>query len=186
MWRTVVRVWQGRDTLPLPHSRRAKLNKNPEGFRINQAIRTDVGNSVLCWLATVDAEGTPNVTPKEIFSCYGDDRLVVADIASANTVRNIRTHSAVCASFVDVFRQRGFKIVGTATIVSPENADFPIIGIELLRKAGTAFPIRHIISIKIARVSRIWAPSYTLFPDRAEADRMAVSASAAISPLLPE
>lgn len=149
-----------------------KLKKNPEGPRINQAIRTDIGNSVLCWLATVDPEGTPNVTPKEIFSCYGDDRLVVADIASANTVRNIRTHSAVCASFVDVFRQRGFKIVGTATIVSPENADFPIIGIELLRKAGTAFPIRHIISIKIARISRIWAPSYMLFPDRAEADRM--------------
>ena len=150
----------------------SKLKKNPEGPRINQAIRTDVANSVLCWLATVDAEGTPNVTPKEIFACYGDDRLVVADIASANTVRNIRAHPAVCASFVDVFRQRGFKIVGTATIVSPENADFPIIGIELLRKAGTAFSIRHIISIKIARISRIWAPSYTLFPDRAEADRM--------------
>ena len=157
----------------LSRSRRAKLKK--EGPRINQAVRTDIGNSVLCWLATVDPEGTPNVTPKELFSCYGDDRLVVADVASANTVRNIRAHSAVCASFVDVFRERGFKIVGTATIVSPKDADFPTIGTEVLRKAGTAFPIRHIISIKIARISRIWAPSYTLFPDRAEADRMRIA-----------
>jgi len=85
--------------------------------KINQAIRTDIENSVLCWLATVDAAGVPNVSPKEIFDSYNDDRIVIADIASSNSVRNIRAHPAVCVSFIDVFRQRGFKIVGTATII---------------------------------------------------------------------
>lgn len=135
-------------------------------------MRTDIENSVLCWLATVDPSGTPNVTPKEIFSCHGDDRIVVADIASTNTVRNIRSHPTVCVSFIDVFRQRGFKVVGSAIVIGPEDTDFAFVGVDLLRMAGSDFPIRHLISIQIERVSRIWAPSFTLFPDRTEDERM--------------
>jgi predicted pyridoxine 5'-phosphate oxidase superfamily flavin-nucleotide-binding protein len=135
-------------------------------------MKTDIENSVLCWLATVDQDGTPNVTPKEIFSCHGDDRIIVADIASTNTVRNIRSHPSVCVSFIDVFRQRGFKVVGSATIIEPHNADCAVVGANVLRMAGSDFPIRHLISIQIERVSRIWAPSYTLFPDRTEEERV--------------
>ncbi|PZU84282.1 MAG: flavin-nucleotide-binding protein [Shinella sp.] len=119
-------------------------NEQTSGPRINQAIRTDIDNSVLCWLATVDEDG----------------------------VRNIRTHPKVCVSFVDVFRQRGFKIVGTAYVLVPEENDFTALGQDLLRMAGKDFPIRNIIAVRIERVSRIWAPSYNLFPDRSEAERM--------------
>jgi predicted pyridoxine 5'-phosphate oxidase superfamily flavin-nucleotide-binding protein len=37
-------------------------------MKINEAVRIDIQNSVLCWLATVDEKGVPNVTPKEIFA----------------------------------------------------------------------------------------------------------------------
>ena len=142
------------------------------GSKINQAIKTDIENSVLCWLATVDTAGVPNVSPKEIFDSYNDDRIVIADIASSNSVRNIRAHPAVCVSFIDVFRQRGFKIVGTATIIPREGDDFLVVGAGLLKMAGEDFPIRNVISIEIGRISRIWAPSYAIFPDRTEADQM--------------
>lgn len=142
-------------------------------LKINDAMRTDIANSVLCWLATVDAEGTPNVTPKEIFSSYGDDRIIVADIASSNTVRNIRSHPAVCVSFIDVFRQRGFKVKGQAFIIASDHPDYPAVGAEVLKMAGEDFPIRNLISIQVEKVSRILAPSYRLFPDRTEQDRMA-------------
>lgn len=148
------------------------MNDHRNGARIDDAVRTDIENSVLCWLATVSPAGTPNVTPKEIFSAYGDDRIVVADIASANTVRNLRAHPTACVSFIDVFRQRGFKIVGTSTILGPEEEDFAVVGGQLLRMAGADFPIRHVISIQVEQVSRIWAPSYRLFPDRTEQDQM--------------
>lgn len=148
------------------------MSEHNSGPIINDAVRLDIENSVLCWLATVDPAGTPNVTPKEIFSSYGDDRIVVADIASSNTVANLRAHPTACVSFIDVFRQRGFKIVGTATIIAPDEKDFAVVGAELLRMAGADFPIRHVISIKVERISRIWAPSYRLFPDRTEEDRM--------------
>lgn len=139
---------------------------------INEAMQTDINNSVLCWLATADSSGVPNVSPKEIFSSYGDNRIIIADIASANSVRNIRANPNVCVSFVDIFRQRGFKIVGTAVIIEKDEANFVIVGAQLLKMAGDDYPIQRIISIEIKKISRIWAPSYKLFPDRSEANRM--------------
>jgi predicted pyridoxine 5'-phosphate oxidase superfamily flavin-nucleotide-binding protein len=131
-------------------------------------------NSVLCWLATVDPAGVPNVTPKEIFTSHGEDRIVIADIASSNSVRNIRSQPNVCVSFIDI-RQRGFKIVGKATIIPPEAEEFPTLGAELLRMAGEDFLIRNIIAVGIDRISRIWAPSYTLFPDQTDEERMQIA-----------
>ena len=141
-------------------------------MKLNDAVRTDIDNSVLCWLATVDPDGMPNVTPKEIFAAHGDDRIVIADIASAGSVRNIAGHPKVCLSFVDVFRQRGFKITGTARIVARDAPEFATLATDLLTLAGPDFPIRNVIVVDIARIARIWAPSYALFPDRTEAERM--------------
>jgi uncharacterized protein len=147
------------------------MDKRLDPPRINQAVRTDIENAVLCWLATVDAAGTPNVTPKEIFSFYGDDHIVVADIDSSNTVRNVRNNPAVCVSFIDVFRQRGFKIVGTARVVGPESPEFFSFGADLLRMAGEIYPIRHVIAVRIKRIGRILAPSYKLLPNQSEDER---------------
>ncbi len=141
-------------------------------MKINEAVRSDMQNAVLCWLATVDRHGVPNVTPKEIFANCGDDRLVIADIASSHSVRNIQSHPQVCVSFVDVFRQRGFKITGRAVIVRPEEPSYRDLGRDLLKMAGTDFPVRNIIAVDIDKIARIWAPSYALFPDRDETERM--------------
>lgn len=142
-------------------------------MKLNDAVRTDIANSVLCWLATVDADGMPNVTPKEMFAAHGDDRLVIADIMSAGSVRNIAAHPKVCVSFVDIFRQHGFKITGTARIVPPEADDFAALSADLVRMAGPDFPIRNVIEVTVARIARIRAPSYTLFPERTEDEHIA-------------
>jgi predicted pyridoxine 5'-phosphate oxidase superfamily flavin-nucleotide-binding protein len=141
-------------------------------MKINEAVRVDIQNSVLCWLATVDEKGVPNVTPKELFASHGEERIVIADIASSRSVRNIQARPQACISFVDVFRQRGFKITGRAEIVQPHDKNFSDLGTDLLRMAGTEFPIRNIISVEIERIARIWAPSYTFFPALSEGERM--------------
>lgn len=118
-------------------------------MKINDAVKRDIRNSVLCWLATVDDRGTPSVTPKEIFASYGDDRIVIADIASSGSVRNLRGHSRVCVSFVDVFRQCGFKITGGAEVIQRHDPRFDEFGAELLQIAGIDYPIRNIICIEV-------------------------------------
>ena len=138
----------------------------------DETLRSELRSSVLCWLATVDAAGVPNVSPKELFAALEDDRIAIADVASPGSVRNIRVNPAVCVSFVDVFRQRGFKVNGTATVLAPADPDFAVAGAELLRMAGDDFPVRHVIVVRVERVARILAPSYLLFPERSEEERM--------------
>jgi len=142
-------------------------------MNINDELKDEAGNAVLCWLATVSAEGVPNVSPKELFRLHGSDALVIADIASPVSVRNVRANPNVCVSYVDIFRQRGFKLVGKARIVAPEEDDFDAYGAALVEKACGAFTIRNVILVTIERVSRIRAPSYTFYPDRTEEMLMA-------------
>lgn len=150
----------------------SEMSESRRRALINDAMRADMDNAVLCWLATVDADGVPNVTPKEIFAAHGDDTILIADIASTNSVRNLSAHPKVCVSFVDVFRQKGFKVVGTARLVAPNDADFTQMCAPLRILTGGAFPIRHVIAVGVEKVSRIWAPSYSLFPERSEAELM--------------
>ena len=121
--------------------------------------------SVLCWFATVDADGQPNVTPKEVFAVVDDDHLVIANIASPGSAANVAANPKVCVSFVDVFRQKGFKVVGVATDVAPTDPAFGRRVAPLRALAGGRFPIRSVFVVHAVAVEAIVAPSYWLFPD---------------------
>ena len=121
--------------------------------------------SVLCWLATVDAEGQPNVSPKEVWTIADDQHVVVAHIASPISARNIAQHPQVCLSFVDVFVQKGFKLIGTAREVRATDAEFPDWAAPLLAMAGQRFTIQSVLLVHVKSVAAIVAPSYRFYPD---------------------
>lgn len=120
--------------------------------------------AVLCWLATVDADGVPNVSPKEVWAPIGDRHIVVANIASPVSVRNIEANAAVCVSFIDVFVQKGFKVKGRATVVRPGDAEYARWVAPLEEVTGGRFPIRSVIVVEVSGVAAIVAPSYWLYP----------------------
>lgn len=124
--------------------------------------------SVLCWLATCDAQGQPNVSPKEVFAAVDAQHLVIAHIASPSSVRNIGQQPRVCVSFVDVLAQKGFKLQGLADVLMPENADFETWAAPLKPMVGTRFPLRGVIRIRVTGGQPIVAPSYALYPDTTE------------------
>jgi predicted pyridoxine 5'-phosphate oxidase superfamily flavin-nucleotide-binding protein len=121
--------------------------------------------SVLCWLATVDAEGQPNVSPKEVWAVADEQHVVVAHIASPISARNIAQHPQVCLSFVDVFVQKGFKLVGTAREVRAADAEFATWAKPLLAMVGQRFTIQSVLVIQVKSVAAIVAPSYRFYPD---------------------
>lgn len=135
-------------------------------------LRATMENSVLCWLATVDAAGQPNVSPKEIF-CMGaaPNEVLVAEIASPTSKKNISRNPRVCVSAIDIFAQKGIKAYGTATLITPSDPTFSVIVQPLARKAGPAFNIRAVIRIAVSRIAPIVAPSYALFPERTEEEQ---------------
>ena len=127
-----------------------------------QDVLTYLDRSVLCWLATVDAEGHPNVSPKEVFTPYGEAQLLIANIASPVSARNISNNPHVCVSFVDVFVQKGYKIKGMATLMEPSHKDFSQVEAPLLTNTQGKFPIQSIFKIQTSSIQPIIAPSYWL------------------------
>ena len=132
---------------------------------LTDAVRQAASRSVLCWLATVDAQGQPNVSPKEVWAIADDRHVVVANIASPVTVRNIAQQPQVCLSFVDVLVQKGFKLTGTARELLPAEADYAAWAAPLLAMAGDRIPVRSVLLITVQTVQPIVAPSYWLLPE---------------------
>ncbi len=140
---------------------------------MNEAIREAARRSVLCWLATVDAEGQPNVSPKEVWAIADDQHVVVAHIASPISARNIAQHPQVCLSFVDVFVQKGFKLLGTAREVRAADPEFATWAKPLLAMVGQRFTIRSVMVIQVQSVAAILAPNYRFYPnDTTEASQV--------------
>jgi predicted pyridoxine 5'-phosphate oxidase superfamily flavin-nucleotide-binding protein len=135
---------------------------------ISREVKKYIDKSVLCWLATSNKDNEPNVSPKEIFTYKDDKTLLIANVASPNSIDNIKENSNVCVSFVDVFIQKGYKLKGTAILINKDDNDF-MEKVKHLRYLFTdEFPIKSVIEIEIKKVDRIQAPSYSLYPDRTE------------------
>lgn len=134
-------------------------------------------NSVLCWLATASVSGQPNVSPKEIFCTYGEDHLLIANIASPGSERNIRENPAVCVSFIDILVQKGAQVKGVAEVVVEDDEAFADLAPGLVRLTGGKFPFRSIFRIRIESVKPIVAPRYRLFPETTEAEQVASARS---------
>jgi predicted pyridoxine 5'-phosphate oxidase superfamily flavin-nucleotide-binding protein len=149
-----------------------KQRANENNMILDEETRDLIQRSVLCWLATVGRDGDPSVSPKELWGISGEDALVIAEIASPNSVNNIRHHSRVCVSFLDVFLQKGMKLYGNAELIPKDASTFNELGSELLEIAGEKFDVRNLIHVSVDRASKIVAPSYKLFPDTDEQKMM--------------
>lgn len=139
---------------------------------LTEEIRNSIKESVLCWLATADENGCPNVSPKEMFMAFEEDKVLIANIASPESVKNIKSNPNVCVSFVHIFKQKGFKLAGEAQIIEGENPSYSKLKEELYSLGGRDFEIKSVVQVTISKVSSIVAPSYWLFPETTESSQI--------------
>lgn len=93
-----------------------------------------------------------------------DECIVVANIASPKSAKNIRGNQQVCLSCIDIFTQKGFKIIGVAAELKPSAPEYSHVVDPLLSMAGDRYPIHSIFVIRAIAVEPIIAPSYRLYP----------------------
>ncbi|NND08682.1 MAG: pyridoxamine 5'-phosphate oxidase family protein [Saprospiraceae bacterium] len=141
-------------------------------MQLTEEIKKYIDKCLVCWLATASDDGIPNVSPKECFTHFGSAGIIVANIASPQTVRNIQQNEEVCVSFIEVFVQKGFQIKGKATIVGKTHAEFSEMECILNEMTGGKFPFKTITKITVEQVKPIIAPSYLLYPETTEKDQI--------------
>jgi hypothetical protein len=112
--------------------------------------------SLCCGFAYTDGINSRSFSPK---------RLVLEQISLSMSARNIAQHPKVCLNFVDVFVQKGFKLLGTAREVRAADSEFATWAKPLLAMVGQRFTIHSVLVIQVHSVAAILAPSYRFYPD---------------------
>jgi predicted pyridoxine 5'-phosphate oxidase superfamily flavin-nucleotide-binding protein len=128
---------------------------------ITEDMRRIVGQTRLCFAATVNADGTPNLSPKSSLMVYDDDHLVFANIASPGTVRNLRRNPAIEINAVDIFLRRGYRFKGTGEIKPEGTPEYDFVATPFWADNGKHFPIHEIVKVRVARAAPLLSPAYT-------------------------
>ncbi len=141
-------------------------------MKLTEEIKKYIEKSVLCWLATSSNDNIPNVSPKEVFIHHGTSNIIIANIASPQTVQNIKQNKNVCISFIDVLIQKGFQIKGNAEIIGEIDPEFSQMEKALTTLTHDKFPFATITKIEIQQVKPIIAPKYLLYPETTEKEQI--------------
>ena len=113
-------------------------------------------------VATVNADGTPAVSPKATFVVLDDRTLAFGHIRSPGTVANLRRNPAVEVCFTDVVTRRAVRVTGTAMIVGRGDADGAL---DDAFEAAWGPYLPHMsayVSIAVTAAEMILSPAYDL------------------------
>jgi predicted pyridoxine 5'-phosphate oxidase superfamily flavin-nucleotide-binding protein len=117
----------------------------------------------LGFVATINADGTPNLSPKGTLAAWDEGRLAFADIASPHTSANLERNPSLEVNVVDPLIRRGYRFSGTA-VVHRDGATYER-GVEFYEQRGTIKArerIRAIVVITVVNARSIRSPAYAL------------------------
>lgn len=121
-----------------------------------------IESSKLMFVASVRPDGKPNLSPKGSVRAFDDDHLMFADIASPQTIENVRSRPDVEINVVDFLSRRGYRFRGVAEVLDPGHPDFEWIASWLLGIHGDEVPCNHAVKIRITETAELLSPAYTV------------------------
>lgn len=126
--------------------------------RLTEDMKRVVNEQRLGFIASVCADGTPNLSPKGTTAVWDDEHLIFADICSPGTVANVQQRPVVEINVVDPVARKGYRFKGPATVYK----EGPIFeqALAFYRNRGTTSPIEHIVLVKVERALPLISPAY--------------------------
>ena len=112
----------------------------------------------LGFVATVNADGTPNLSPKGTVTVLDDEHLVFADIRSPRTIANLRHNPALEINVVDPISRKGYRFRGRGTVVDGGSRFDELLA--FYRSRGSTNPIQTVVVIDVERAEAVISPAY--------------------------
>ncbi len=120
-----------------------------------------IATTRLCFAATVNTDGTPNLSPKATLMALDDRRIAFANIASPTTIANLKRNPAIEINIVDIFRRRGYRFAGKAALAEPGAAEFETVAGKLWASVGRDYPVHQVVVVTVERALPVLSPAYT-------------------------
>jgi hypothetical protein len=130
-------------------------------MKLSDRMQRVVREQRLGFVATVTADGRPNLSPKGTTRLWDDERLFFADIASPGTVANLLANPHVEINVVDPILRKGFRFKGTATVYT--GGEMYDRGLQILRQEGSTANrerVRSIVVIDVTDAAEVVSPAY--------------------------
>jgi uncharacterized protein len=115
----------------------------------------------LGYVASVGADGTPNLSPKGTLAVWDDEHLVFAHLYSAQTVANIEGGNAVVeVNVVDPILRKGYRFKGPATVHREDDTSEAGARFYAERSGLDAGRIQAIVLIRVEHAAPVVSPAY--------------------------
>lgn len=131
---------------------------------ITDDMRAVIESAHLCFAATVNADGSPNLSPKGTIRVWDDRRLFFLDIASPGTVANLRRDDRIVVNVVEQLSRRGYRFTGRATL-HQGGATYTDALRRVFAGEGATYPVQHVVLIAVERVEALYSPGYVHVAD---------------------
>lgn len=115
----------------------------------------------LGFVATVRPDGKPCLSHKGTLTVWDDRHLIFADIASPQTVDNVRQNPDVVVEVVDYFSREGHRFSGKAQVIPLNNAAQEYISFYEnwgLREVRSR--VKNFVVIGIQSYKAVFSPAY--------------------------
>lgn len=126
---------------------------------ITADMETIIKQAILSFVATVNKDGTPNLSPKASLTVR-NGVLYFADIASPRTILNMKCNPAVEVNVVDIFQRRGYRFKGRALVLSAGDDDYSMIADWVRATNGAEYPVDHVVKIEINSITPLLSPAH--------------------------
>jgi uncharacterized protein len=128
---------------------------------LSEDMKRVVEEQRLGFYATVNGDGSPNLSPKGSTFVLDDDHLFFADYRSPQTIENIRRGSLVELNVVDPLVRKGYRFRGPAVVHEPGSETY-VRCVSLLREAGSALAARarSIVVVEVLEARPVVSPVY--------------------------
>jgi len=135
---------------------------------LTAAMKALVRDHTLGFVASVDADGTPNLSPKGTMAVIDDDTIGFGEMRSPGTLANIARRPMVELNFVDVFSRKGYRFKGKAKFHAKGTAEYARL-LPAFAKWSDLHPrFNGIVTVAVERALAISSPAYDAGATEAE------------------
>ena len=128
--------------------------------RITNEVETTIKKSKLCFVATVNPDGSPNLSPKASLDVWDQHSIIFAHIESFNTVENLKINPKVAINIVDFYKRKGFCLEGEATLFYQGTPEYDFVAKPLWKNHGTQYPVHCAVKVKVNAIKNLKSPAY--------------------------
>jgi len=139
-------------------------------MKITADMEAIIKQAILSFVATVNVDGTPNLSPKASLTVRNGS-LYFADIASPRTILNLKRNPAVEFNVVDIFQRRGYRFTGHGVILPPGDDESLDLAAWVRSVNGPEYPVDHVVRVEATSITPLLSPAHVFArPPRSQDD----------------